>query len=392
MKLVMQAATLAKALQSVAGVVAKRANIPILLNVHIECAGTGLVLTARNMDQQAQVTLAEGVVVALAGTVTSEAHVLLSIATRLPGGADVCLELVGAKLVLTSGRTRCELKTLPHDDWQMLEGPDETRVAGEVAFAAAALAEALTLVSHAMARDQTRPYISGVALECEGDEAFGPAGLVHVVATDGHRMAIAELPGEVWFKPVIIPHDAVAEIIKLCGAGADVSLSFWGKETPSLLALAAGEACYTTKLVDGAYPDWRRVVPTAFDAHVTFAPAVMIDALGLIAAPSDEKTPSVSVSYTGEGIGLRTNEPAAQASTLIAGECELSPGHTAVTSCVDARYFADALKALGKHPAAISLCDGPSPWLIISPDGKYRQVIMPVVSRVPAIEKMEDAA
>ncbi|MFZ2619756.1 MAG: DNA polymerase III subunit beta [Alphaproteobacteria bacterium] len=303
MKLSISRETLLKNLRHMSAVVEKRTSIAILSNVRIKAANNVLELTATDNDITIQGT-AEAFVEE-AGTTTASAHKLFEIMSKIPEGVMVNMELKdgGNRLAISAGKAKFSLACLPADAFP---ADQLTAMSGAVTFTmpAKALANALTKAQFAASTDDTRAYLTGVYLHVpEGED-----NILRFVATDGHRLAkvdmalpegAAEIPG------VILPRKCVAELKKLTEDGKDITLSIGETKVQA----AAGELKLTSKVIDGTFPDYHRVIPKANTAKMAVARRTLLQAVGRVAILSHEKSRSVRFSVHDNNLSITANNP-----------------------------------------------------------------------------------
>ena len=258
MRFVADRNSLLRALGHITGIVEKRNTIPILSNILIGAEASGvLTLKATDLDMEAIETIPAKV--STPGAATVPAHTLHDIVRKLPDGAEIDIELKGpeGRLKVTAGRASFELSILPADefpDMGQAELPHRFTVEG------GELKRLFEKSRFAISTEETRYYLNGIYLHrVEG----GASPKLRAVATDGHRLAQVETEatsGTEGMPGVIVPRKAVAEIIKLLDDGqapVEVALS------PAKIRFAVGEVVLTSKLIDGSFPDYARVIPAA---------------------------------------------------------------------------------------------------------------------------------
>src|SRR3712207_1396121 len=257
MKATIERATLLRSLGHVQSVVERRNTIPILSNVLIEATEAGeLRLMATDLDLQ--VNDAIEAQVQQPGATTVPAHTLFEIVRKLPEGSQVELSAADGKMQVNAGRARFNLATLPRDDFPVIaEGELPTRFE----LPAATLRQIIDKTRFAISTEETRYYLNGIFLHVSDEDQ----PVLKAAATDGHRLArvtVARPEGAQGMPDVIIPRKCVAELRKLLDevdGTVQVSLS----ETKVRFGL--GNAILTSKLIDGTFPDYSRVIPTAND-------------------------------------------------------------------------------------------------------------------------------
>lgn len=249
MKFVISREALLRPLQLVAGVVEKRQTLPVLSNVLLEVQGQQLSLTGTDLEVElvGRVTLDE---VGQEGEITVPAKKLMDICRSLPDGSQIEVEQEDQRVNVRSGRSRFTLSSLPATEF-----PNVENIAGEKTFALAqgALRRVIDRTSFAMAQQDVRYYLNGMLFE------VGPNGL-RTVATDGHRLATCnvEISGPDTAQQIILPRKGVLELAKLLSdPEASVSLSL----STNHLRAHTEAFTFTSKLVDGKFPDYNRVIP-----------------------------------------------------------------------------------------------------------------------------------
>ena len=261
MKATIERATLLKSLSHVQSVVERRNTIPILSNVLIEARDDGsLRLMATDLDLQVDESVAAQV--EQAGATTVPAHTFFEIVRKLPEGSQVELTAADGKMQVVAGRSRFNLSTLPRDDFPVIaEGELPTRFE----LPAATLRQIIDKTRFAISSEETRYYLMGIFLHVADDK-------LKAAATDGHRLARITLPrpdGAEGMPDIIIPKKCVGELRKLLDemeGTAEVSLS------PTKVRFGLGSAVLTSKLIDGTFPDYNRVIPTGNDKLLKLDP------------------------------------------------------------------------------------------------------------------------
>ena len=207
MKLVVERATLLKALGHVQSVVERRNTIPILSNVLLSADGQSMKLMATDLDLQ--IVEEAAATVETPGATTVSAHTLFDIVRKIPDGAQVTLDATGAKMAVTAGRARFQLQTLPREDFPVI---GESDLPVQFALAAEVLVSLVDHTRFAISTEETRYYLNGIFLHAPAN-----AGTLRAVATDGHRLARVEVPlpeGAAGMPDVIVPRKCVAELRK----------------------------------------------------------------------------------------------------------------------------------------------------------------------------------
>ena len=253
MKLTIERAALLKSLGHVQSVVERRNTIPILSNVKIDAGDASVRLNATDMDLD--IVEAATADVSTPGSTTVSAHTLYDIVRKLPDGAQIDIDAAGdGQVVLSAGRSRFTLASLPTDEFPVLSGGE---LPHQFTLSAAELRGLIDRTRFAISTEETRYYLNGIYLHKA--ESDGTA-LLRAVATDGHRLASVEVPlpaGAEEVPGVIVPRKAVAELRKLIDeSGDEVAVSM----SESKIRFAFDDAVLTSKLIDGTFPDRKSVV------------------------------------------------------------------------------------------------------------------------------------
>ncbi|MFN7177401.1 MAG: DNA polymerase III subunit beta, partial [Thermaurantiacus sp.] len=300
MKLVVERATLLKALGHVQSVVERRNTIPILSNVLISAEGEAMMLMATDLDLQ--VVESAPADVTTSGATTVSAHTLYDIVRKLPDGSQATLETQDLKMTVTAGRARFQLQTLPREDFPVI-GESDLPVSFQLP--SETLRELIDKTRFAISTEETRYYLNGIFLHAtSGDEPR-----LRAVATDGHRLARVELPlpeGADGMPDVIVPRKCVAEVRKLLDErDGPVTISL----SQSRIRFEVGAAVLTSKLIDGTFPDYSRVIPTANDRLLRIDPASLAECVDRVTAIASEKTRAVKLSLDKDRVTLSVVSP-----------------------------------------------------------------------------------
>lgn len=345
--------SLKAALKSVIAAVEAKNTIPILSNVLISVTREHLTVTATDLD----IELTRQVPVGSASDrwgITVQGRVFDAAVQKLPKDSEVVLQLQDGRLTMRCGRARFSFPTLPVDDFPRIATGDW---AAQWEMEGAVLAEALTHVRPAMSTEETRYYLQGVQFERRADD--DGAAALFLVATDGHRLhhvRLAAPEGCEGMPDGIVPRKAVPIIQTLC-AESRVDVAF----APGKMRVEAGETVLVSKLVDGNFPDWRRVLPASAAYRCQFDPRALEDALGRVVAISNDKTRAVRLDIGGGAIELTcTCAETGTASETIEAVCDGEP----VTIGFNGKFLADVLAQLPGDSAVVKFSDstGPTGW------------------------------
>lgn len=368
MKATIERATLLKGLGHVQSVVERRNTIPILSNVLIEASESGGIrFMATDLDLQINETVEADV--QQAGATTVSAHTLFDIARKLPEGSQVQLAAADGKMQINAGRARFNLATLPRDDFPVIaEGELPTRFE----LPSATLRQIIDKTRFAISTEETRYYLNGIFLHVTDD----PQPSLKAAATDGHRLARVTVPrpvGAEGMPDVIVPRKCVAELRKLLeeveGTVA-VSLS----ETKVRFDL--GTAILTSKLIDGTFPDYNRVIPTANDKLLKIDPKSFMQGVDRVATIASERTRAVKMAVDRDKVTLSVTSPE---NGTAAEEIPGSYGSDAIEIGFNARYLLDILGQIEGESVEVHLADAAAPTLLRENDGAPAlYVLMPM--------------
>jgi DNA polymerase-3 subunit beta len=368
MKATIERATLLKGLSHVQSVVERRNTIPILSNVLLEAtAEGGLKLMATDLDLQINETVAAAV--DQPGATTVSAHTLFDIARKLPEGSQVSLAAAEGKLTIMAGRAKFQLGTLPRDDFPVIaEG--ELPVSFELP--AETLKQIIDKTRFAISTEETRYYLNGIFWHVSDD----PQPVLKAAATDGHRLARVTMPrpdGAESMPDVIIPRKCIAELRKLLeeiDGSVGVSLS------PTKIRFDLGQALLTSKLIDGTFPDYSRVIPTGNDKILKIDPRSFEEGVDRVSTIATEKTRAVKMALDRDKITLSVTSPENGTAA------EEVPGDYAATSFeigFNSRYLLDILGQLHGDTIEVHLADAAAPTLIRENDkSSALYVLMPM--------------
>jgi DNA polymerase III subunit beta len=355
--------TLLAPLQAVIGVVERRQTMPILGNVLVTGRDGQLSMTATDLEVEL-VAKAEANI-QQPGEVTLPARKFLEILRALPEGANISVAVEGERAVVKSGKSRFTLATLPASDFPLVE---DIRAQHVTAIAQSALKRLLDKTHFSMAQQDVRYYLNGMLLEIAGET-------LRTVATDGHRLAFCEFGiGEpaVSVQQVIVPRKGVLELQRLLGSEGAVELAIGSNH----VRVQVGDIRFTSKLIDGRFPEYGRVIPVAPPKQLKADRETLRAALQRAAILSNEK-------YRGIRLSVRTNTLVLQSHNPEQEEAEEELEVTYVGDEVEigfnVTYLLDALAAVDGGEVEIGLTDGNSSCLVTSsetPSAKY--VVMPM--------------
>jgi DNA polymerase-3 subunit beta len=355
MRIIIERSNLLKTLSHVHRVVERRNTIPILSNVLVRTENGALRLKATDLDLEITETVpASG---EQEGGTTVPAHLLYDIVRKLPDGAEVKLatNADGTHMTVTSGRSNFRLQCLPEQDF-----PDITAGSFSHAFkiSGASLARLIERTQFAISTEETRYYLNGIFLHTI--EVDGKLAL-RAVATDGHRLARAEMEapaGSEGMPGIIVPRKTVGELQKLLDGTQDevgVELS------DSKIRFTIGEVVMTSKLIDGTFPDYQRVIPQGNDKALTLDRQSFSAAVDRVSTISSERGRAVKLAVSGGQLTLTVNSPDSGTATE-----ELAVGYESddIEIGFNAKYLLDITGQLSGEDAVFMLADAGSPTLI----------------------------
>lgn len=364
MKLSISREALLKALQAVIGVVERRQTMPILANVLLVARNGGLTLTATDLEVEL-VADADVEKVEVPGDITVPGRKLLDITRALAEGAKISLQLDGDRLVIKSGRSRFVLSTLPAAEFPLVESIDAN---SRLKLAQKDVARLLDKTQFSMAQQDVRYYLNGLLLETTRKR-------VRAVATDGHRLALSDLPVEgqdVTAGQVIVPRKGVMELHRLLGGGPEVELAIGSNH----IRVQFDGIRFTSKLIDGRFPDYERVIPSSEATTLKADRETLRAALQRAAILSNEKFRGVRLELAKDTLKIQANNPDQEEAR---DEIEVEYSGSPMEIGFNVTYLLDALAAVDGETVEIDFVDPASSCLIRSPQtSPSKYVVMPM--------------
>jgi DNA polymerase-3 subunit beta len=373
MKATIERATLLRCLSHVQSVVERRNTIPILSNVLIDAdAGGSVRVMATDLDLQVVETTSASSV-DQPGAITVSAHLLFDIARKLPEGSQVSLTTNDNRLEVKAGRSNFKLPTLPRDDFPVIvEGDLPT----SFELPARVLAELIDRTRFAISTEETRYYLNGVFLHVTDENE----PLLKAAATDGHRLARFTLPrpeGAAGMPDVIVPRKAVGELRKLLEESLDGNVLIDLSASKIRFTLGGeGGVVLTSKLIDGTFPDYSRVIPTANDKLLKVDPRLFFSGVDRVATIATEKTRAVKIGLDNDRVTLSVTSP--DNGTAVE---ELMADYKAegLEIGFNANYLKDILGQIDSDMVELHLADAGAPTLIRENEGsRALYVLMPM--------------
>jgi len=377
MKVTLERAALLKSLGHVHRVVERRNTIPILSNVLLHGENQSLLLKATDLDLEVTERLPADV--SAAGVTTVPAHVLYDIVRKLPDGAQVSLESHGesGQLQLRSGRSRFNLQSLPDADFPDLTTGD---LSHSFKLASGDLKRLIDKTQFAISNEETRYYLNGVYLHTMDVEGHL---MLRAVATDGHRLARVEVPapkGALGLPGVIVPRKAVAEIQKLVeNLDQDVRIEISPSKARFTFgdpSVHLGQVVLTSKLIDGTFPDYMRVIPSGNDKRLTVDREPFQVAVDRVATISSERGRAVKLTLADAKLILSVTNPDLGSAVE---ELDVDYDSSPIDIGFNARYLLDITEQLDSDTVLFKLSDPGSPTLLQDRDGAAAlYVLMPM--------------
>ncbi|MEA1617694.1 DNA polymerase III subunit beta [Erythrobacter sp. T5W1-R] len=373
MKATIERATLLRCLSHVQSVVERRNTIPILSNVLIDASDGGSVrVMATDLDLQVVETMSAAAV-EQAGAITVSAHLLFDIARKLPEGSQVSLTTSENRLEVKAGRANFKLPTLPRDDFPVIvEGDLPT----SFELPARVLAELIDRTRFAISTEETRYYLNGIFLHVTDEDE----PLLKAAATDGHRLARFTLPrpeGAAGMPDVIVPRKAVGELRKLLDEAMDGNVLIDLSASKIRFTLGGeGGVVLTSKLIDGTFPDYSRVIPTANDKLLKVDPKLFFAGVDRVATIATEKTRAVKIGLEADKVTLSVTSPD---NGTAAEELMADYGAEGMEIGFNANYLKDILSQIEGDTVEMHLADAGAPTLIRQNDhSPALYVLMPM--------------
>jgi len=355
---------LLKPLQQVVNVVERRQTLPVLANLLVSVEGNKLSMTGTDLEVEmiarSEVDDAEN------GETTIPARKLFEIVRALPDGSKVTISQSGDKVTVQAGRSRFSLATLPSRDFPAVEDLD---LVERIRVSESALKELIERTAFAMAQQDVRYYLNGLLLDLR------ESGL-RCVATDGHRLALceAELPeGAQTRKQIIVPRKGVLELQRLLeGGDREVELEVGRNH----LRMRRTDVTFTSKLIDGRFPDYEAVIPIGADKEVKVDREALRAALQRAAILSNEKYRGVKLEISPGQLRIIANNPESEEAQE---ELEAETKIDNLSIGFNVTYLLDALSALREEHVILNLRDGNSSALVREAShDRSRHVVMPL--------------
>lgn len=364
MKFSLSREALLNPLQLVVGVVERRQTLPILSNVLLSLEGNLLSMTGTDLEVEIKGST-EVVSSGEAGEVTVSARKFLDICRSLPDGAQVDFSSSEGKAQIVSGRSRFSLATLPANEFPSV---DEGEQNVEFSVSGSMIRGLIDSTSFAMAQQDVRYYLNGMLWEVMHNQ-------LRVVATDGHRLALCDGACEVAVDDkisAILPRKGIIELSRLL-ADDEARVSIGSNH----IRVTGADYCFTSKLVDGSYPDYDRVVPKGGDKLVVGDREQLKQAFGRTAILSNEKYRGVTIQLVNGAMHLAANNPEQEEAQE---EVSVAYSGDSLEIGFNVSYLLDVLNVLKSKEIRFTLADSNSSALVEDASGasKATYVVMPM--------------
>lgn len=364
MRFSIQREAVLKPLQQVVGVVERRQTLPVLANLLVVADADRVTFTGTDLEVEMSASTAAQDVEA--GELTIPARKLFDICRALPDGSKIEFKQTGDRVAVNAGRSRFTLATLPASEFPVI---DNIELNERISLPEATLKDLMDRTAFAMAHQDVRYYLNGLLLDLKEHT-------LRCVATDGHRLALVETEHSAGVgspRQIIIPRKGVLELQGLFESGdGTVELEFGRNH----LRIRRGDVVFTSKLIDGRFPDYEAVIPIGADKQVRLVREQVRNALQRAAILSNEKYRGVKLEVSPNKLRIVAHNPE-QEEAVEELEARTSAGDLGVGFNVN--YLLDALNALQGEDVLLCLRDANSSCLLRAPDSELaRHVIMPL--------------
>jgi DNA polymerase-3 subunit beta len=364
MKLTTQREVFLKPLQQVAGVVERRQTLPILGNVLMNASKKGVKLTATDLEVELQTQA--NVKVTEPGDSTLPARKLLDICRALPEGAEIDISVSGERAQIRSGNSRFTLATLPAGEFPVVE---KIKSARTFRVPQKELRSLIERTAFSMAQQDVRYYLNGLMLEPS-------RGLLRAVATDGHRLALCEYAAAIEddeAQQVIVPRKGVQELHRLLeGDEAPIEVEIGTNH----IRITTADLRFTSKLIDGRFPDYHRVIPKSVDKCLQVKRELLRQALARTSILSNEKYRGIRLDVSKNNLKIQAHNPDQEEAVE---EIEVTYQSDPLLIGFNVTYLLDVLSAIDADDVEIMLSDPNSSALIYKPGATdCRYVVMPM--------------
>ncbi len=364
MRFTVQRELLLKPLSQVVGVVERRQTLPVLANLLVDVQPTGVSFTGTDLEVEMVVRMAAENLEP--GAVTVPARKLFDICRALPDGIRIDVKQAGERVTLTAGRSRFTLSTLASSEFPQVDNIEPIE---RLTLPEATLKELIDRTAFAMAHQDVRYYLNGALFDLRERQ-------LRCVATDGHRLALCETPIDLDGKArrqLIIPRKGVLELQRLLDVGDGTVEMEFGRNH---VRVRRSDFVFTSKLIDGRYPDYEAVMPIGADKLVTVSREELRAALQRAAILSNEKYRGVKLDVSPGRLQIVAHNPEQEEAVE---ELEVTTAVDGLSVGFNVNYLLDALTALRGADVVLCLRDGNSSCLARDADSeRSRHVIMPL--------------
>jgi len=364
MKFTIDRESLLKPLQQVIGVVERRQTLPVLGNLLIVADEKGLQIIATDLEVEIQARAT--VQIDESGEITLPARKLVDICKALPEDAKIQFTFKDQKAQIKSGKSRFTLATLPAADFPVV---DEIKSDCQFAVSQAKFKESIERTQFSMAQQDVRYYLNGLMLEIG-------SGLLRTVATDGHRLALCDTEVDIAVshsRQVIVPRKGIQELLRLLDSSDEPVQVEVGANH---IRLSTADVCFTSKLVDGRFPDYERVVPKNGDKIVVADRELFRQALSRASILSNEKYRGIRLNLCKNNVKIQAHNPEQEEADE---EFEVDYQGSDLEIGFNVTYLLDVLSSVRSDNVEITLSDSNSSCLIRQPGTEqYRYVVMPM--------------
>jgi DNA polymerase-3 subunit beta len=364
MKFNIQREVFLQPLSQVVGVVERRQTLPVLANFLLVARDGQLSVTGTDMEVELIGSVAAEI--EQDGEITVPARKLVDIVRALPDGSAIGFSVKDEKATMTAGRSRFTLSTLPANEFP---ATDQVDTLDEVQLEEQALKTLLDKTAFAMANQDVRYYLNGMLFDFSD-------GNLRTVSTDGHRLAVCDHDGEVSVsgdRQLIVPRKGVLELARMLDENDDkVSLAI-GR---SHIRLVKDGTVFTSKLIDGRFPDYNAVIPAGADKQMLLDKATFTQALQRAAILSNEKYRGVRLEAGGSSLKIVAHNPQHEEAVE---QVEVEMNFDSIAVGFNVTYLLDALMALDSERVSLELRDPNSSCLVSAPESDLnRHVVMPL--------------
>ncbi len=364
MKFSIQRETFLKPLQQVIGVVERRQTLPVLGNVLVNAGKKQVKLTATDLEVELQAQVA--IAVDEPGDITLPARKLLDICRTLPEQAQLDISVKNERALVKSGKSRFTLSTLPASEFPVV---DKIKSAQKFVLPEEELHGLIERTSFAMAQQDVRYYLNGLMLEPD-------QGALRAVATDGHRLAMCQIAaetGEAGTQQVIVPRKGVQELQRLLeDSGNHVKMEIGSNH----IRITTDELRFTSKLIDGRFPDYQRVIPKNADKQLQVDREQLRQALTRTSILSNEKYRGIRLDISENNIKIQAHNPEQEEAVE---ELEARYADDPLVVGFNVTYILDVLNVLDSSDVDVYLNDANSSVMIVQPGAEAcRYVVMPM--------------